>query len=94
MYKPKYVTRTIKTKTVCVLWADLGTRETYEREETVPGSLSSEDEILEYLRHKISDGVRPVHIVSQVENETLYKMQEEVFIKYAENACADMAVED
>lgn len=85
MYKPKYVTRTIKTKKATVLWVDLETNETYVSDVDVPGHLSSEDKIIEYVR-RICDTSRykSVHIVCVAEKEALYKMTEEDFIENAE----------
>lgn len=85
MYKPKYVTRTIKTKKATVLWVDLETNETHTSDVEVPGNLSTEDKIIEYVRMVCdTNQYKPVLIVREVEKAALYKMPEEVFVKHAE----------
>ena len=95
MYKPKYVTRTIKTKVVTVLWVDLETNETHTSDVEVPGHLPSEDKIIEYVRMVCDTSqYKPVLIVREVEKEALYKMTEENFVKHAEIVVEHVEGED
>lgn len=85
MYKPRYVTRTIKTKVATVLWLNLETNETHTDEAVVPGHLSSEGQIIEYVNYLYgSSRFKSVHVVCISEKEARYKITEEDFIKHAE----------
>lgn len=95
MYKPRYVTRTIKTKKVTVLWVDLETNGTHTYDVEVPGHLPSEDKIIEYVQMTCDTSqYKPVLILREVEKEALYKMSEENFVRYAENAIEHVEGED
>lgn len=86
MRKPM-VTRTITTTTATILCANTATRAMEEKALTLPRTYADEKAVMKYIdKHQDSfdlGDLKPVSMISKVENNQLYKMSEEDFIKYA-----------
>lgn len=85
MYKPKYITRTIKLQHVEIVWLDTLCNDTRVTSRDVPGNLSKETDILKYLTEDLVDpNLKAVHIASITPVEKRYKMREDIFMRYAD----------
>lgn len=81
--KTKKITRSIKTTTAKVIFADTQTQQMTTTEVNVPGTFKSEKDLLTYLNPADSDVVA-VKVISMTESINRYAMLESDFIKYAE----------
>lgn len=78
------VTRTITTTKCVVLCIDTEKKETSEKEFIIPRTYKNDKAMLKQIE-KTNDNaaLKPVHIVSSIEVETLYGMSEQDFIANA-----------
>ena len=85
MARVPMVTRTIVATKVTVMCLDIEAGEPLNMTVTVPRTYKDDEALMKKVRPLLeTETIKPVHIVSKEEIETLYGMTEQDFIKYAE----------
>lgn len=85
MARQPMVTRTITTTKAVVLCLNIETGEPCNEVITLPRTYKDEKSLMKKITETFGEEttVKPVHVVSKEEIETLYGMSEQNFIKYA-----------
>ena len=84
MARERQVTRTVITTELRVLCLDISTTQTEVKTLTITGTIPTQNHLERIIKAKIeTPTLKPVHIQEAIENETLYGMTEEHFIKLA-----------
>lgn len=85
MARVPMVTRTIITTKVNVMCLDIETGEACNISVKVPRTYKDDEKLLKKVKEVFeTEKLKPVHIVDKEEIETLYGMEEQVFIEHAE----------
>lgn len=78
------VTRTITTTKVNVMCLDIETGEPCNKSVVVPRTYKDDETLLKKVKEVLeTETLKPVHVVSKEEIETLYGMPEQEFIEHA-----------
>ena len=84
MARKPMVTRTIVTTKVNVLCLDIQSAEPFNKVVTLPRTYKDDKKLLKKVEEVVNtDNVKAVHIVDKEEVETLYGMDEQLFIEQA-----------
>ena len=84
MARVPMVTRTITITKVNVLCLDIETGEPCNKSAVVPRTYKDDETLLKKVKEVLeTETLKPVHVVSKEEIETLYGMPEQVFIEHA-----------
>ena len=79
------VTRTITTTKAIVMCLDTESCEPCNKSVVVPRTYKDDETLLKKVKEVLeTETLKPVHIVGKEEIETLYGMNEQVFIEHAE----------
>lgn len=78
------VTRTITTTKAIVMCLDIESGEPCNKSVVVPRTYKDDEALLKKVKEVLeTETLKPVHIVRKEEIETLYGMEEQVFIEHA-----------
>ena len=78
------VTRTITTTKAIVMCLDIESGEPCNKSVVVPRTYKDDEALLKKVKEVLeTETLKPVHIVGKEEIETLYGMEERVFIEHA-----------
>ena len=95
MARVPMVTRTITTTKAIVMCLDIATGEPCNETVVVPRTYKDDDSLLKKVKEVLeTDTLKPVHIVGKEEIETLYGMEEQVFIEHAKVLSPRTATEE
>lgn len=84
MARVPMVTRTITTTKVNVMCLDIETGESCNTSVVVPRTYKDNETLLKKVKEVLeTETLKPVHVVSKEEIETLYGMSEQEFIEHA-----------
>lgn len=84
MARVPMVTRTITTTKVNVMCLDIETGEPCNKSVVVPRTYKDDETLLKKVKEVLeTETLKPVHVVSKEEIETLYGMSEQEFIEHA-----------
>lgn len=84
MARKRMVTRTIKTTVVDVLCLNIESAEPFNQTIILTGTYKDNKALMKAVSKRIdNDEVKAVHVVDKEEKETLYGMDENVFIEQA-----------
>ena len=84
MARVPMVTRTITTTNAKVLCVSIVENKTFEQEVTLPRIYKDEKSLMKQVKAVLeNENVKPVHVISTEEVETLYGMSEQDFITSA-----------
>lgn len=84
MARVPMVTRTITTTKVNVMCLDIETGEPCNKSVVVPRTYKDNETLLKKVKEVLeTETLKPVHVVSKEEIETLYGMPEQEFIEHA-----------
>jgi hypothetical protein len=84
MARVPMVTRTITTTKVNVMCLDIETGEPCNKITVVPRTYKDDETLLKKVKEVLeTETLKPVHVVSKEEIETLYGMSEQEFIEHA-----------
>ena len=84
MARVPMVTRTITTTNAKVLCVSIAENKTFEQEVALPRTYKDEKTLMKQVKAVLeNENVKPVHVISTEEVETLYGMSEQEFIQLA-----------
>ena len=85
MARESMVTRTITTTTCIILCLDVETGEPCNRSFVIPRIPKKEKDILKFAEKELANepNVKPVHVVDTVNDQKIYGITENEFLKYA-----------
>lgn len=84
MARVPMVTRTLTTTKVNVMCLDIETGEPCNKSVVVPRTYKDDETLLKKVKEVLeTETLKPVHVVSKEEIETLYGMSEQEFIEHA-----------
>lgn len=84
MAREPMVTRTITITKVNVMCLDIETGEPCNKSVVVPRTYKDNETLLKKVKEVLeTETLKPVHVVSKEEIETLYGMSEQLFIEHA-----------